>query len=207
MRLHKPGSEGTASKEHEDLQRKRVQDLARTLPSRDAIAQFDALLWEQSREHGKEQLAENASDAVAARRMKKTSELEMDTLPTEIPLALMQQLQAQAPAHASAVAQQSAAQSQRAHDVAELLRKHVRQMAVSPKLAAQSTTQVWLRLSDELLPGTELLVDYQHGSWRVQARSDSDASIAMMESCSEQLRERFAASELGDVRLEIQRVR
>ncbi len=212
MRLHNSGTEGSASKEHEELhlQQKRVQQGERILPDRQSVSEFDALLKDQQQARSQVADAGDAADANASeprlRRGMKNS-LGLDSLPTEPPASLLAMLQPPGQVQIQAQVSQSASTSaQRATEVVELLRKHVKQLAVSPKLASHGVAQAWLKLSDDLLPGTELLIEFDNGRWQVNARSDSQASIELMEQCADQLQLRFDEAGLGAIALQVQRV-
>jgi hypothetical protein len=210
MRLHNAGSEGTASKEHEelDLQQKRVQQGQRVLPDRQSVSEFDALLKDQQQARAevtdRREAAEPADDAPRTRRAFKNG-LGLDSLPTEPPASLLAMLQPPGNVQIQAQITQTASTSaQRASEVVDLLRKHVKQLAISPKLASSDAQQAWLKLSDDLLPGTELLIEHDNGRWQVQARSDSRASIDLMEQCADQLQARFDDAGLGSIALRVE---
>jgi hypothetical protein len=217
MRLHQAGTEGSASKDHEALEAKRVKETVRLPPDRQQVQRFDDLLREQL--HAKP-LAEREKAAAVASGVQpdavdrfaedlrqnrgKTKGL-FDGVPMDAPPALLAMLNAVAPVQAQVqlAAAQSHSGSQRASDVVELLRKHVRQLALSPSHVDINASQAWLKLSDDLLPGTELLIQRDGSRWSVQARTGSRESLAAIDQCQAQLQQRFAEADLGEVSLEV----
>lgn len=97
-----------------------------------------------------------------------------------------------------AAAPAAAAPSANPQALADLLERHVRQLAVSPGGAQQDEEgQVLLRLSDNTLPGTDLLLSRTENGWRLRADVRSRGSYDAIQQAAPQLAERFAARNLG----------
>lgn len=84
---------------------------------------------------------------------------------------------------------------------ADLIQRHVRQMAASDSAQREGDGQVLLRMSDATLPGTDLLLSRTADGWRLQADSRSRSSYDAIRQAAPELARRFADSNLG--RLEI----
>lgn len=80
---------------------------------------------------------------------------------------------------------------------AEMVERHVRQMAVSAGGAGDGDGQVLLRLSDDTLPGTDLLLTRTADGWSLRADVRSRGSFDAIRDAAPQLAERFAARNLG----------
>jgi preprotein translocase subunit SecD len=215
MRLHQAGTEGSASKEHEALEQKRVRDTQRVPPDRQDVQQFDQLLregmsadteWassEQPRARRFESAEAQSASARSSKRQQHSSST-LDALPQELPPTLLLMLAQAHPQQQTQLAQAAAPAtgSQRAQDVIELLRKHVRQLAVStPVREASGNGKGWMRLNESLLPGTDILLERDALGWRVHARTDSPDSQALMQACAESLQAHFDEAGLGRVAL------
>lgn len=86
--------------------------------------------------------------------------------------------------------------------LADMLERHVRQLAVSAGGTRTEDGQVLLRLSDATLPGTDLLLSRTESGWRLRADVRSRGSFDAIRQAAPQLAERFAARELGTLEIE-----
>ncbi|WP_242111957.1 type III secretion HpaP family protein [Luteimonas aquatica] len=85
---------------------------------------------------------------------------------------------------------------------AELIQKHVRQMAASDDAARDSDGQVLLRMSDATLPGTDLLLSRTATGWTLRADSRSRDSYEAIRRAAPELARRFADSDLGELTID-----
>lgn len=82
---------------------------------------------------------------------------------------------------------------------AELIQKHVRQMAARDSAEKHSDGQVFLRMSDATLPGTDLLLSKTATGWVLRADSRSRDSYDAIRRAAPELAKRFADNELGEL--------
>lgn len=86
--------------------------------------------------------------------------------------------------------------------LADMLEKHVRQLAVSSGGARSEDGQVLLRLSDSTLPGTDLLLSRTETGWRLRADVRSRGSFDAIREAAPDLAKRFAARNLGTLEID-----
>lgn len=137
-------------------------------------------------------------DAVeAARQAPGDGEQSMQTLdPAEV-LAMMQAQSAlRDGAHAAPVAAPVNTSA-----FADLVERHVRQLAVGDGVASDDDGQVLLRMADSTLPGTDLLLSKTADGWLLRADVRSRGSYDAIREAAPELARRFAERDLG--RLEI----
>lgn len=123
-----------------------------------------------------------------------------DVLPPPESAALWQaqHMATQAPAlatHAPPAAANPAA-------LAQMLERHVRQLAVSEGGALHGEGQVLLRLDESTLPGTDLMLTRTTDGWLLQAEVRSADSFDAIRQAAGQLGERFAERGLGNLVVE-----
>jgi len=87
---------------------------------------------------------------------------------------------------------------------ADLIQRHVRQMAASDSAAREGDGQVLLRMSDATLPGTDLLLSRTATGWRLQADSRSRSSYDAIRQAAPELARRFAEQNLGNLEIDPQ---
>ena len=80
---------------------------------------------------------------------------------------------------------------------AELIQRHVRQMAASDSATREGDGQVLLRMSDATLPGTDLLLSRTADGWRLRSDSRSRSSHDAICQAAPELAKRFADNDLG----------
>ncbi|MET4729336.1 putative dehydrogenase [Lysobacter enzymogenes] len=85
---------------------------------------------------------------------------------------------------------------------ADLIERHVRQLAVSSGGADGEQGQVLLRLSDQTLPGTDLLLSKTAEGWQLRADSRSRSSYDAIREAGPELMRRFAARNLGPLSID-----
>lgn len=85
---------------------------------------------------------------------------------------------------------------------ADLIERHVRQLAVSGGGADGEDGQVLLRLSDQTLPGTDLLLSKTAEGWTLRADSRSRSSYDAIRDAGPELKRRFAARNLGQLSID-----
>lgn len=85
---------------------------------------------------------------------------------------------------------------------ADLIERHVRQLAVSNGGASGEQGQVLLRLSDQTLPGTDLLLTKTAEGWQLRADSRSRSSYDAIREAGPELARRFAERNLGELSLD-----
>lgn len=86
--------------------------------------------------------------------------------------------------------------------LADMLERHVRQLAVSPGSTTGEDGQVLLRLADSTLPGTDLLLSRTESGWRLRADVRSRGSFEAIQQAAPKLAERFAARNLGTLEID-----
>lgn len=86
--------------------------------------------------------------------------------------------------------------------LADMLERHVRQLAVGPHGAGHDRGQVLLRLNDATLPGTDLLLSRTASGWLLRADVRSRGSYEAIQDAAPQLARRFAARNLGTLEVE-----
>ena len=85
---------------------------------------------------------------------------------------------------------------------AELLERHVRQLAISEGASAADNGQVLLRMADSTLAGTDLLLSRTAEGWLLRADVRSRDSFEAIREAGGQLSERFAERGLGTLTIE-----
>lgn len=120
--------------------------------------------------------------------------------PSELAALYQAQLLArEAPAAMPAAAAPAAPNPQA---LADMLEKHVRQLAVSTGGTRSEDGQVLLRLSDSTLPGTDLLLSRTETGWRLRADVRSRGSFDAIQEAAPDLAKRFAARDLGTLEID-----
>lgn len=85
---------------------------------------------------------------------------------------------------------------------AEMIERHVRLMAVSDGGARDHEGQVFMRLSDATLPGTDLLLTKTADGWQLRADVRSRSSYDALNAAAPALARRFAERNLGPLSIE-----
>lgn len=80
---------------------------------------------------------------------------------------------------------------------ADLIQRHVQQLAASDGALKDSDGQVLLRMADATLPGTDLLLSRTADGWLLRADVRSRDSYDAIRQAAPELTKRFAASNLG----------
>lgn len=117
---------------------------------------------------------------------------------------LLSMLQAQAalrdgaavPAHAPAAPMASG------KALAEMLERHVRQLAVDEAASADGDGHILLRMSDATLPGTDLLLSRTADGWHLRADVRSRDSYDSIREAAPALARRFADMDLGRIEID-----
>lgn len=86
--------------------------------------------------------------------------------------------------------------------LADMLERHVRQLAVGAQGAGSDSGQVLLRLNDATLPGTDFLLSRTERGWLLRADVRSRASYDAIREAAPRLAERFAARDLGALEID-----
>ncbi len=107
--------------------------------------------------------------------------------------------QAQLAMRDAATQTQLAAPTSNAAAFADLIERHVRQMAVSSGVAGDGDGQVLLRLADDTLPGTDLLLSKTADGWQLRADVRSRSSFDAIREAGPELARRFAERGLGQL--------
>lgn len=110
--------------------------------------------------------------------------------------------QAQLAMREGAAQPQAAAPAASPQGLAELIEKHVRQLAVDDRAARDSDGQVLLRMADATLPGTDLLLSRTADGWALRADVRSRASFDAIREAAPELAKRFAERNLGTLSIE-----
>ncbi|HST45064.1 MAG TPA: hypothetical protein VLK29_07560 [Luteimonas sp.] len=85
---------------------------------------------------------------------------------------------------------------------ADLVERHVRQMAIGQPATADGDGQVLLRMSDATLPGTDLLLSRSGDGWILRADVRSRESYDAIREAGPELARRFAERNLGTLSVE-----
>ncbi|WP_024891889.1 hypothetical protein [Luteimonas huabeiensis] len=166
---------------------------------REAREEFQAARQEQSgAPHGAGADDGQRVEAVGARR-EEGADAGQQTLEGAEVLAMMQ---AQSALRDGAAAPPVAPPPVNANAFAELVERHVRQLAVGGGAGRDAADgQVLLRMSDATLPGTDLLLSRTETGWALKADTRSRGSYDAIREAAPELARRFAEKGLG--RLEI----
>ncbi|QCO68608.1 hypothetical protein E5843_14035 [Luteimonas yindakuii] len=116
---------------------------------------------------------------------------------------IMAMMQAQSALREGAAPAPVAAPASSAGTFADLLERHVRQLAVGGGTAANSDDgQVLLRMSDASLPGTDLLLSRTETGWLLRADTRSRGSYDAIREAAPDLAQRFADRALGTLEID-----
>lgn len=86
--------------------------------------------------------------------------------------------------------------------LAEMLERHVRQLAVDGATSADGDGHVLLRMSDATLPGTDLLLSKTADGWLLRADVRSRGSYDAIREAAPALARRFAEQDLGQLQID-----
>ena len=86
--------------------------------------------------------------------------------------------------------------------LADMLERHVRQLAIGPQGTDHDRGQVLLRLNDATLPGTDLLLSRTERGWLLRADVRSRGSFEAIQQAAPRLAERFASRNLGTLEVD-----
>lgn len=86
--------------------------------------------------------------------------------------------------------------------LAELIERHVRQLAVGENASRDSDGQVLLRMADATLPGTDLLLSRTADGWTLRADVRSRSSFDAIREAAPELTRRFAERNLGTLSID-----
>lgn len=211
-----------------DRPRDRPQDKAREQPKAELVDRFRTLM--QARAEGKEQRLDprlqghDAAEAVRAEGLAEGDQPQTATddavqrkggehgeaggqadgdalQPAELAALYQAQLLArEVPAVATPATMPQAHANPQA--LADMLERHVRQLAVSQGGVHAEDGQVLLRLADATLPGTDLLLSRTEHGWLLRADVRSRDSFDAVRRAAPKLAERFAARDLGTLEVE-----
>lgn len=85
---------------------------------------------------------------------------------------------------------------------ADLIERHVRQLAVDDAVARGDSGQVLLRMADATLPGTDLLLTRNATGWTLRADVRSRSSFDAIREAAPELTRRFAERNLGTLEID-----
>lgn len=132
-------------------------------------------------------LADNKADAEADAPLSQLQLNQNQTLAGQAPA-----MEAHSPASASKA------------EFIELMTRHVQQWLVSEptKAGAQEDQQMFLRMSDRVLPNTQIVLTRTLGGWNLKAQSSGQESLDLVSQSSDSLVKRFSAAGLGNLQVE-----
>lgn len=138
-------------------------------------------------QQGLQSLADNKADAEADAPLSQLQLSQNQTLAGQTPA-----MEAHSPASASKA------------EFIELMTRHVQQWLVSEptKAGAQEEQQMLLRMSDRVLPNTQIVLTRTLGGWNLKAQSSGQDSLDLVSQSSESLIKRFSAAGLGNLQVE-----
>ena len=131
---------------------------------------------------------------------------ELDAMRMKDPAEVMAMMQAQSALRDGAHMAQSAPATAAANPAAfaELVERHVRQLAVGGNTASDRDGQVLLRLADSTLPGTDLMLSKTADGWLLRADVRSRGSYDAIREAAPELAKRFAERNLGTLEIDPQ---
>lgn len=86
--------------------------------------------------------------------------------------------------------------------LADMLERHVRQLAVDAATATDGEGRVLLRMADATLPGTDLMLSKTADGWLLRADVRSRGSYDAIREAAPQLAQRFAEQNLGKLEID-----
>ena len=86
--------------------------------------------------------------------------------------------------------------------LADMLERHVRQLAVDAATATDGEGRVLLRMADATLPGTDLMLSKTADGWLLRADVRSRGSYDAIREAGPQLAQRFAEQNLGKLEID-----
>lgn len=86
--------------------------------------------------------------------------------------------------------------------LADMLERHVRQLAVDGAASTDGDGHVLLRMSDATLPGTDLLLSRTADGWHLRADVRSRGSYDAIREAAPMLAKRFAEQDLGNLEID-----
>lgn len=156
-----------------------------------------ALAREESGNAAEAARAERALDAgVDDRAAKRADDLGLSSS-SHLPADAAQMMQAQLAMRDASVPTQAPPPAAAAQAFADLVERHVRQMAIGQPATADGDGQVLLRMSDSTLPGTDLLLSRSGDGWVLRADVRSRESFDAIREAAPELGRRFAERNLG----------
>ncbi|HNR90875.1 MAG TPA: type III secretion HpaP family protein [Dokdonella sp.] len=188
MRANANEARQEVRREHESALR-RVREPA----SSEDIQQFRHLL-----EHPQGEVRQSGDDALTAQHPKAALDVRNDLVSAEMLALLHSHRLAFEPSPPVAPSLPPAAPG-----LTDLIERHVRRLLVSDSTAARGDARVMLRLSDSLLPGTDLTLTRSESGWVLRAEVNDAGSREALERCSDELVARFAKGGLGAIKLEM----
>ena len=131
---------------------------------------------------------------------------DLDALRMKDPAEVMAMMQAQAALRDGAQMAQQAPATAAANPAAfaELVERHVRQLAVGGNAVDDRDGQVLLRMADSTLPGTDLMLSKTADGWLLRADVRSRESYDAIQEAAPELARRFAERNLGMLEIDPQ---
>ena len=102
----------------------------------------------------------------------------------------------------SVSSQQVSAPATNASQFSDLLAKHVQQMLVSAENTTGKDQQMLIRLSDQVLPNTQIMLSRSLTGWTLKAMSSGRDNLETIKKSSEKLVDQFANAGLGQLFIE-----
>ncbi len=88
-------------------------------------------------------------------------------------------------------------------DFADLMARHVQQMLVSDKAGHfNQEQQMLLRLSNQVLPNTQVMLSRNATGWTLKAQSSSRDTLDVVQESTDKLIHRFSEAGLGNLTVE-----
>lgn len=201
------------------------KDVQRDPPMRDKVDRFEALMQkrEEAPQKGKTEHAARSASAAAAQTDAARGEEQLavtarqdkggysgthddapkhqraDTLSSIDNASLWQ---AQAALREAGLPPPTAPTPVNPNAFADLVERHVRQLAISRGGLDKGDGQVLLRLSDSTLPGTDLLLSRTDNGWRLKADTRSRDSYDAILAAAPGLAKRFADRDMGTLTID-----
>lgn len=192
MRTNANEARPEVRREHEPATR-RVREPAAV----DDIEQFRQLF-----DHPRGAQAATDDPTAMPLRAKAVAESRNDLVPAEMLALLQSQRLAFEPAAPVAPPMPMASPG-----LADLIERHVRQLLVSDSSSASGDMRVMLRLSDSLLPGTDLTLTRGDSGWVLRADVTDVQSREALDRCSSELVARFEKNGLGTITIDTESTR
>lgn len=164
------------------------------------MTEAELAAYEQHQARDEAARANALSDAVEDKARHRADDLGLSASPP--PTDALALFQAQMALRDGAMPAQAPPPAANPQAFADLIERHVRQLAVGDGVARDGDGQVLLRMADATLPGTDLLLTRNGDGWTLRADVRSRASFDAIREAAPELARRFAERNLGTLEID-----